>query len=78
MRISGLVIAGVAVTMFAAIVAAGMLVKSPSVHAQNDGDDQDSRIEQGFAIAPVPLNLEGKNRALGGLVSYLVNVVAAW
>ena len=36
-------------------------------------DDQESRIEIGFAIAPVPLNLEGKNRALVGLGSYLVN-----
>jgi hypothetical protein len=38
------------------------------------GDD-DSRIEQGFAIAPVPLNLHRKNRALVGLGSYLVNAV---
>ena len=33
----------------------------------------ESRIEQGFAIAPVPLNMEGKDRALVGLGSYLVN-----
>ena len=31
--------------------------------------------QRGFQIAPVPLNLEGKNRALVGLGSYLVNAV---
>jgi len=34
-----------------------------------------SRIREGFNIAPVPLNLRGKNRALVGLGSYLVNAV---
>jgi hypothetical protein len=33
------------------------------------------RIERGFAIAPVPLNLDGKDRNLVGLGSYLVNAV---
>jgi len=32
-----------------------------------------SRVKLGFEIAPVPLNLRGKNRALVGLGSYLVN-----
>jgi len=36
--------------------------------------DSDSRIQLGFANAPVPLDLRGKNRALVGLGSYLVNV----
>ena len=36
-------------------------------------DDEASKIERGFAIAPVPLNLAGKNRALVGLGSYIVN-----
>ena len=31
------------------------------------------RVRQGFAIAPVPLNLRGKNRTLVGIGSYLVN-----
>ncbi len=30
---------------------------------------------KGFAIAPVPLNLQGRNRPLVGLGSYLVNAV---
>jgi hypothetical protein len=58
----------------AAIVAlAGMLTSSRSVQAHDDNDSNESRIQQGFDIAPVPLNLEGKNRALVGLGSYLVN-----
>lgn len=32
-----------------------------------------ARIKQGFAITPVPLNLTGKNPALVGLGSYIVN-----
>lgn len=45
---------------------------SPSSHVSAQSHS-DSRIEQGFAIAPVPLNMEGKDRALVGLGSYLVN-----
>ena len=33
----------------------------------------DERIARGFAIAPVALNLKGKNRAFVGLGSYIVN-----
>jgi hypothetical protein len=33
------------------------------------GGSEDSRIHIGFRIAPVPLNLEGKNPALVGLGS---------
>jgi hypothetical protein len=46
-----------------------------SARAQ-DSDDDSARVEQGFDIAPVPLNLAGKNRELVGLGSYLVNAVA--
>jgi hypothetical protein len=56
------------------------LAIAPSVRAgnQNDqgndnGNDDGSRIQRGFAIAPVPLKLAGKNRALVGLGSYFVN-----
>jgi hypothetical protein len=60
-----------------AFAAAGILIAwgliSPA-HAQGDGD---SRIEQGFQIAPVHLNLNGKDRNLVGLGSYLVNAVAS-
>jgi len=73
MKVSRNLILLVAVLAFAAIMPAGLLTKSSSVHAQTGRDDQESRIEIGFAIAPVALNLEGKNRALVGLGSYLVN-----
>jgi len=44
--------------------------------AKADDDDRgstDPRIERGFDIAPVTLNLRGKNHSLVGLGSYLVN-----
>ncbi len=63
-----------AVAAFAAILLAGMLGSSPRVKATDDDEDRDeSRIHRGLEIAPVPLNLEGKNRALVGLGSYIVN-----
>jgi len=44
------------------------------VHA--DGNTrEESKIQRGLAIAPVPLNMQGKHRALLGLGSYLVNAV---
>jgi hypothetical protein len=53
---------------------AATLFSSPRGRAEDRGDESDSRIERGFEIAPVPLRLEGKNRALVGLGSYLVNL----
>ena len=45
-----------------------------SFSAGNDqGNDNQSRIQRGYEINPVPLNLKGKNRALVGLGSYIVN-----
>ena len=35
--------------------------------------DEHSKIQIGYAIAPVPLDLKGKNRGLVGLGSYIVN-----
>jgi len=57
-----------------------MLVLLPIGAASADrggdrGDDNDSRIQRGFEIAPVNLNLKGKNLALVGLGSYIVNAV---
>ena len=56
-----------------ALVFGGMLVSAKRGHAASDDDNNESRIQQGFAIAPVTLNLHGKNRARVGLGSYLVN-----
>jgi hypothetical protein len=54
------------------IAIGGMLIRSARVQA-DDEDSEESKIQQGFAIAPVTLNLAGKDRALVGLGSYLVN-----
>lgn len=65
--------------MRAAVMLAPMLVLtlSPVSGAPGQGNaqqnDSESKIQQGFAIAPVPLDLQGKNRALVGLGSYIVN-----
>ena len=63
-------VAGAVVTLVA-IVLAGMSIKAPRAHA--DDDDTDARIRIGFKIAPVPLNLTGRDRDMVGLGSYLVN-----
>jgi hypothetical protein len=44
-------------------------------HAQVE--DLQTRIAKGFAIAPVPLDLRGKDRDLVGLGSYIVNAQTA-
>jgi hypothetical protein len=38
-----------------------------------DEQDDEDKVERGLAIAPVPLNLNGKDRPLVGLGSYIVN-----
>ena len=38
-----------------------------------DEDNDEAKIKRGFDIAPVTLNVKGKNRALVGLGSYIVN-----
>jgi len=66
------------ITAFTAIIFAGMMSISKRVRAGDDessGKTEESRIRRGFAIAPVPLNLHEKNRALVGLGSYIVNAV---
>ena len=40
---------------------------------QAQREDNELEVRIGFAIAPVPLNLEGRNRTLVGLGSYIVN-----
>ena len=64
-------------TAFAAAVAAGIagmwICASPG-QAQSRASIQDeAKIIKGFEIAPVPLNLSGKNLELVGLGSYIVN-----
>jgi len=67
------------IVAFAAAVCVGMLMNSQRVGAWDDDDrfqSEESRILRGFEIAPVPLNLAGKNLALVGFGSYIVNAVA--
>ena len=56
-----------------AVVFAAMSIKAPRANASDD--DTNSKIKIGFAIAPVPLNLARRNKALVGLGSYIVNAV---
>jgi hypothetical protein len=69
-------LAGAAATIFTLVtLTAMMLVRSQKVQA-DDWDNDESKIQQGFEIAPVTLHLAGKNRALVGLGSYIVNAQA--
>lgn len=57
----------------AGAAAAGLaLMVLPAAGAAADEFSQ-SQIQRGFEINPVPLDLKGKNRALVGLGSYIVN-----
>ena len=67
-------VAGLLLLTLTLLVIAGSSV--PSAGASTPSGDE-SRIQIGFAIAPVHLNLERKNRALVGLGSYIVNAQAA-
>ena len=46
---------------------------SPTTTNRDDDDRPQARVERGFAIAPVHLDLRHKNPALVGLGSYIVN-----
>jgi hypothetical protein len=66
-----------AVLTLGVIALATRLNTSPTVRAQDNGnDDEEQLVHIGYAIAPVPLNLEGKSpeqRRLVGLGSFIVN-----
>jgi len=62
------------IALAAAVVCSLMSIPLVTVADDPNGKGEDeSKIQQGFAIAPVPLDLRGKNRALVGLGSYIVN-----
>jgi hypothetical protein len=70
---------------YALVITAGAIMLSVALsslpdrraRAQDGGDQgEQSRIQQGFAIAPLPLDLKGQNPALVGLGSYYVNAVS--
>jgi hypothetical protein len=63
-----------AIAAFAAIVLAMTLSNSRIVRGDDDDNDRnESKVRKGFQIAPVPLNLKGKDQELVGLGSYIVN-----
>ena len=49
---------------------------SKSTAAAHVNSSDESRVKRGYEIAPVPLNLNGRNPALVGLGSYIVNAQA--
>jgi hypothetical protein len=59
-----------------AVIALMIPIKSKNVRADEKSEhEQDaSKVQIGFDVAPVHLNLHGKNRELVGLGSYIVNV----
>jgi hypothetical protein len=61
-------------TLAAAFFVGTVLIESPGVRA--DSGQSDSRIQIGYNIAPVKLNLKGLNPALVGIGSYIVNAQA--
>jgi hypothetical protein len=63
-----------AVAAMALLGLAGMSLTSPRVHA--DSPQSDSRVQIGFNIAPVKLNMKGRNHDLVGVGSYIVNAQA--
>lgn len=66
-----------AVLALGVIAVAGLLSTSPAVQAQDNGNnDEEQLVHIGYEAAPVQLNLEGKNRNLVGLGSFIVNVQA--
>ncbi len=77
MPIAHVIKAAVAGAAFVSLVLLGVTVSSPRGRAQDSREHHDKgnqeKIEIGFRIAPVPLNLSGKDANLVGLGSYLVN-----
>ncbi len=73
-----LALAGLVVLLLSPSVMPASSSIDMTVISQNDDDDDGNDIPEniirlGFAIAPVPLDLNHRNRALVGLGSYIVN-----
>ena len=72
MATRSLKLVGSIVTLVGLVIAL-LSIKAPRARAQSN--DPDTRVQIGFEIAPVPLNVEGKDHDLVGLGSYLVNAI---
>src|SRR6516165_8826533 len=78
MNVKPVLIALTTAITLAVVAAVGSLTGSSRAQAQVDPDPAESEqamIQRGFEVAPVPLNMQGKNPALVGLGSYLVNAI---
>jgi len=64
---------GLVIVLVGPNIVPGFSTSDAAPIAANADELSDSVIQRGFEIAPVPLNLKGKNRALVGLGSYIVN-----
>jgi len=62
-----------AIVPAAVLVAGSLAFAGESPNRKNDDDRGQDRIERGFALAPVHLDLRHKNPGLVGLGSYIVN-----
>jgi hypothetical protein len=62
-----------ALVVLSLVIGAAMLNGTRVAKAVNDDDNDrnESKVKKGFQIAPVPLNLAGKNPELVGLGSYI-------
>jgi hypothetical protein len=69
-------IKGKASTVVAVLIVSGAAVSLAFANEEDRRTDE-ATVRRGFEIAPVPLNLKGKDRDLVGLGSYLVNAVAS-
>jgi hypothetical protein len=59
-----------------ALLGIAFLLAATSEGAKPAADTEAARISRGYQIAPVKLNLRGRDRALVGLGSYIVNAQA--
>jgi len=60
-----------------AMVSLAAITMSPARLKASEEATEDARVRRGFEIAPVQLNLSGKDRELVGLGSYIVNAHSA-
>lgn len=65
------------VASVAVLAVATIAFADDAIERQDNDDHGQSRVERGFALAPVHLNLRHKNRELVGLGSYIVNAQGA-
>jgi hypothetical protein len=70
----------VCVCLMSFVLLAGAQARARADQGRGDegrGRGDESRVQEGFRISPVPLDVHGRNHALVGLGSYLVNAVGS-